>query len=783
MTDLVSKLGTQDIDLPRRNTSMMSRITFALLILLAGANLGSAADWSHWRGPWQTGVSPEKDLPKSWDPSTGENLVWVAPYGCRSTPLVLNDRVYFINYTAKKIKQADGGEKDEAATIQERVVCLDANTGKLVWDFKFNIFHTDIVTVRLGWTNIAADPATGNIYAHGTGGMLYCLSKDGKVLWSKSLTEEYGRISGYGGRLTSPIVAEDMVIIGMLNSSWGDHAKGGCRFVAMNKDSGQVIWWSEPGGQPKDTFYSVPAVATIEGQKLLITGGADGGVYALKLRTGEKVWGFTLGTSAINCSPVVDGNLIYIGHGEESPGTNVQGRVVCLDGSKVTKGEPALVWKKDGIKARYTSPIIHEGRLYITDDIGKLFCLDGKTGEQQWKFSYGRNSRASPVWADGRIYMAEVNSKFHILEPGEKKCKFLHSQFFTSPSGDDIELNGTAAIANGRVYFSTNEEFYCIGKKGAKGASVAISEPVPASKSGHTYAQIVPADVTIHPGETVNFAIRLYNDLGQLLPVEESPVGDWSLPAPPLPAGAKTPPPALEGNVKAGKLTVSMKPSQQGYVEAKVGNLVAKARVRVAPRIPYAQDFEKIPDGAAPGGWVNTQGKFVVATVDGNKVLRKVNDKASPLIARGNAYISLPTAGDYTIESDVLGTKKGEGDSANMPDIGVVANRYTLVLSGNVQKLRILAWGALPRLDQTADFSWQPGVWYRLKLTVQGQKVMGKAWKKGDAEPTDWTVQVTDPLLQSEGSAGLYGYVQGIVEGQPGTEIYYDNVKISPNKK
>src|SRR5262249_1575113 len=137
---------------------------------------------------------------------------------------------------------------------------------------------------------------------------------------------------------------------------------------------------------------------------------------------------------------------------------------------------------------------------------------------------------------------------------------------------------------------------------------------------------------------------------------------EWSLPAPPVPKGAKSRPPALKGEISAdGKLTVDAKmPNQGSIVVAKFDGVVGKARVRVAPVLPYFTDFEKVPDGAVPGGWVNTQGKFVVKTVNGNKVLAKVNDKASPLIAIGNAYITTPTAKDYTIECDVQGTKVGD---------------------------------------------------------------------------------------------------------------------------
>src|SRR5207302_187725 len=137
-----------------------------------------------------------------------------------------------------------------------------------------------------------------------------------------------------------------------------------------------------------------------------------GGVYGMKLNTGETVWTYTFGTGAINCSPVVNGPLVYIGHGEESPDNNELGRVICLDASQIDKGQPKLVWKKDGLKARYASPALdlENGRLYIPDEVGRLFCLDAKSGKQQWKYSFGLSSRGSPVLADGKIYIGEVSS-------------------------------------------------------------------------------------------------------------------------------------------------------------------------------------------------------------------------------------------------------------------------------------------------------------------------------------------------------------------------------------
>jgi outer membrane protein assembly factor BamB len=527
-------------------------------------------------------------------------------------------------------------------------------------------------------------------------------------------------------------------------------------------------------------------VATINGQRLLISGGADGSVFAIKVRTGEPVWRYTnFSVSPINSSPVVDGHFVYIGHGEESDGTSDLGRVICLDASQIEKGEPKLHWQVDRIKARYASPIIHEGRLYMPDDGGRLYCLDAKTGKLLWKYNYGVGEvRGSPVFADGKIYAGEVSARFHILEPGPKKCKKLDEEFFQGAGGVDVGLNGTPAIADGKIYFTTTEETICIGLKDGAGGTAPAPPAVQKQPGKMTHVQVVPAEIALFPGESATFTARAFDADGHFIKEVKA---EWTLPAPKGPPGAKASPPALKGEISsAGKLTIDVKlPNQASIVVATVDGVSGKARVRVVPRLPYANDFEKVPDGGVPGGWVNTQGKFLVKTVQGNKVLAKVNDKFSPLFSRGHAYITSPTAKDYTIMCDVQGTKVGE----DLPEIGVGANRYTLMLAGKEKNrlLRLLSWEALPRIDRTIPYPWEPGVWYTLKLTTEMQDgkgiIRGKVWPRGEKEPAAWTVEVSDPRPITEGSPTLYGYVTGNFNDLPGTEIYYDNLLITPNKK
>ena len=208
-------------------------MTGKILLLSTGLLLGSAAaptifsappatDWADWRGPARDGRSPESGLPTEWSPS-GENLAWTAPYGGRSTPIVLGDRLFVQNPVG------------EGATLQERIMCFNADTGELLWEHRFNIHQSDVPPHRVGWAAPVGDPATGNIFAFGVSGKLLALDNDGTVLWERSLGEDFGLVTTHGGRTASPMIDGDLVIVSGLNSGWGDQARGGQRFFAFDK--------------------------------------------------------------------------------------------------------------------------------------------------------------------------------------------------------------------------------------------------------------------------------------------------------------------------------------------------------------------------------------------------------------------------------------------------------------------------------------------------------------------------------------------------------------------
>jgi outer membrane protein assembly factor BamB len=114
----------------------MNNLISIYLNAILAFSFAVANDWAEWRGPARDGISTEKNLPEKWSPA-GENLAWKAPYGGRSAPIVMGDRVYLQN-------TAGQGE-----TLQERIMCFNADTGKLLWEHRFNVYLSDVPPHRV----------------------------------------------------------------------------------------------------------------------------------------------------------------------------------------------------------------------------------------------------------------------------------------------------------------------------------------------------------------------------------------------------------------------------------------------------------------------------------------------------------------------------------------------------------------------------------------------------------------------------------------------------------
>ena len=390
-----------------RNMCLVA-LAFALATLAAmtgsaqqGPRRVALGDWPEARGPNRDGVSQETRLIDKWA-INGQNFLWRAPFGGRSAPIVMGNRVYVQNPAGR------------GAAMQERVMALDADTGKMVWEYKFNMFQSDVPPHRVGWASPAADPDTGNIYALGGCALVVGLSKDGKLLWERSVGEEFAAFTTHGGRTMSPIVDGDLVIVSAAISSWGTQGNRAHRFLALDKKTGDIVWVSTPGGRPYDTAYALPTIATINGLRLLIAGTGDGAVHAMKPQTGEKVWSFVAAKRAINTGVVVKGTNVIVSHGDENFDTSELGMIAAIDGSqngdiKTTK------WAVKGDQFGFSSPVIDGSRVYQIENGSRLKAYDLESGRELWRQSLGTVQKAPLVLADGKLYVGTESGKFFIV--------------------------------------------------------------------------------------------------------------------------------------------------------------------------------------------------------------------------------------------------------------------------------------------------------------------------------------------------------------------------------
>lgn len=755
--------------------------SIAFACVVAWAQSSPAGDWAAWRGPLDSGYAPENAAVKTWDIS-GNNVLWALNSGGRSTPIVHKGRVFF---------NAPSGAGEG---LRECVYCLDADTGKVLWKNEFNVFRTDVVENRVGWPSVVVDPELGNVYCHGTGGELFCWDRDGKLIWKRSLTEELGRVSGYGGRLMNPIVDENLVIISFLGSSWGAHAKGTHRYFALDKRDGRVIWCFETQHPPQDTTYATPAVAVIGGKRQLIAPGGDGWTYGVLARTGEFLWKHHTTKRALNVSPVVDGDHVFVCQSEENLNTTEMGCIVCLDGTKsgdIT--ETGEVWRRNGLDVGYATPALADGRLYAVDNSANMFALDARTGETIWRHSVGRVGKGSPVvTADGVIYVGEQNGIFSILRDAGDRCEDLKVYEFTRSDGLVDEIFGSPAVVDGRVYFLTRYHTLCLADRTQAVRPVPLPTPPAESADQNTRLAgflLIPGEVTLRPGESVTFETRIFDSAGR---IRTGAFGSmepaWTV------AGPK-------GTLQGQTFTAAADQAYSGgVIKVKwVGDKEVTARVRVMPDLPVSETFDAWQPGSVPSGWNGVGGgpakKLEVVDLDGQRVLRKntSKDRPSPPFMRLVADCTPVIEGGMTVQCDMMSETRDTARRSFQPDMGLSNTRYELMLVGadkkrnQTNKLRLETWGSIPRLRHEIDFNWDPQVWYTVKLEVRPDDpkatARAKVWRRGEPEPSEWTISLLDPIPNHEGTAALYAYSTGTTDSSDGPATYFDNLKVMTNEK
>ena len=211
--------------------------------------------------------------------------------------------------------------------------------------------------------------------------------------------------------------------------------------------------------------------------------------------------------------------------------------------------------------------MIDGDRLYQVDNGANIAAFDVNTGKQLWLQNLGTIQKASPVLADGKLYVGTENGKFFILKPSATGAEILDQDQLGTEAQPEAII-ASAAVSNGRVYFVSDSNVYAIGKKSqSQVGQPAIVDEVSAATNPVAHVQVVPTELILKPGDSVSFRVRLFDEQGRF--VREEPAATWTLDQ-------------LKGTIEKGRFVAAPDGgTQAGLVKATVGGISGSAGVRV----------------------------------------------------------------------------------------------------------------------------------------------------------------------------------------------------------
>jgi outer membrane protein assembly factor BamB len=794
------------------NRSLFPAVAAYAALHFSVASLGSlsaATGWLSWRGPEQTSVSRETGLPSKVD---AKAPLWSIDFPGQSSPVIADGKLYINGYLG------DGPD------LREITACFDAETGAQIWQHAENDFLSDTVYSRYATSSPSIDPETGNVYALHTQGLLMAFSADGKLLWKHSMMEEFGRLTFPNSRTASPVIDKELVITRGITSAWGAHGAAGDRFYAFDKKTGQLVWSSAPGDRPQDNTFSQPWLDLWDGKRVLYSAGGDSSVLAINARTGEPLWRFAFAKAGakggINAALIRYKDRLIALHESENLDSSEIGRMAAFRIPPPAQVHPTNsttphvfppttfeLWR-NGVGSLASSPVPVGDTVYEVTGTGDLCAVNAETGKVLWKKKVGIEQRQStPFYANGLLYVgmyvtmkdastaastdsdSVANGDLIVLKPGADGAEEISRTQVTG------RVFGSPVGYNGKLYLQTDKKLYAFGKAGANagvaGAPAAPEWPAPGAAK---QLQAIPYEVLLRPGQTQSFRIRVLDANGFTVTESVDPTTlKWEPVIPPTALVKAT----MKGSFNAaGQLVADRVPvGSAGQFKATLkladgSEVSGYIKGRVLPGIPLSQNFQTFaitnittntvesPTAFAypPLPWNSARFRFEVRAkdLDGgtNQALVKTID--NKLFQRGQVFFGFPDMKNYTVEADVL----TEGNKRKMSEVGLINQRYIIILKGNSQQIEVNS--NQERIKVAAPFKWSPETWYHLKTRVDvaadgSGVVRAKAWKKGEAEPEGWNIEVPHKHAHTEGSPGLYGFAPQDMR------IAIDNISVTAN--
>ena len=405
-----------------------------LAFLVATAFAGD--NWPQFRGPAGDGHATARDLPVEW--SESKNVRWKTEIHDKgwASPVIWNDQIWLT--TAK----ADGTEM--------YVICVDRKSGKVLHDIKlFEVEKPDFCIEFNSYASSTPVVEEGRVYVHFGRYGTACLDvSNAKVLWQRNDLP----CNHFRGPGSSPILCGDLLI---LTFDGVDQQY----VAALDKASGKTIWKKDrnikysantPDGDHKKG-YSTPSLFEIDGKKQLVSPSAEATI-AYDPANGDELWRIHHGGMNAACRPLAGNGFIYLNSGHTH-----QVLAVKQGGKGTLDPDDAVEWKTARNAPTRPSMLLDHDHLFMISDNGFASCLEAKTGKELWSERLGENCSASPIFADGRLYVTGEQGSTYVLEASPTFKKLAVNKL-------DAGCMASPAAVGDALYLRTRTHLYCIGK-------------------------------------------------------------------------------------------------------------------------------------------------------------------------------------------------------------------------------------------------------------------------------------------------------------------------------
>jgi len=460
-----------------------------LLLLLAGGSAG-AQDWPMWGGTPDRNMVSESTarLPAEWDVDSGHNVRWVAALGSQTygNPVVAGGRVFV-------------GTNNEALYDKEIVgdkgilIAFDAATGEFLWQ----MVSDKLLSGRVNdwpYQGVCSSPLVegDRVYYVTNRGELLALDvrglangndgpvtdealqspTDGDIIWRFDMMEELGSFP-HNMSNASPVAYGDLLFVNTSNGQDETHANIPSpltpAIIAVNKVTGELVWEQNHVGENiLHGQWSAAGVAEVGGVTQVIMGEGDGWVRGYVAETGETLWWFDTNPkdsvwprtrNNVISTPVILGDRLFIANGQDPEHGEGVGHLYAIDATQrgdIT--ETGRLWHYDAIRRSISTGALKDGIFYLPDFSGFLHALDIETGEPLWVHDTFAAVWASPVIADGKLYLGDEDGDVVVLRPGRTEEVISEMNMGSSVYSSAVPANGVLYIASRNQLFALEDQ-------------------------------------------------------------------------------------------------------------------------------------------------------------------------------------------------------------------------------------------------------------------------------------------------------------------------------------